>query len=111
MALGLDCVELGGSSWKDSGVVCGWIRLVENRLTTRGQTVYRIFCFAPVDALNLVILVKQTNKQTNKQTTFVPHVMGISHKNIFLNRIGCVFLQDSNVKFPDRELTVGSCNL
>lgn len=59
MALGLDFGELGGNAWKEPGVVCAWITLAENRPTTRGQTVDETFCFTPVDALNLVILVKK----------------------------------------------------
>lgn len=45
MALGLDFGELGGNAWKESGVVCAWITLAENRPTTRGQTAYETFLF------------------------------------------------------------------
>lgn len=34
MDLGLDFVELGGNAWKESGVVCAWIKLAENRPAT-----------------------------------------------------------------------------
>lgn len=78
MALGLDFGELGGNAWKEPGVVCAWITLAENRPTTRGQTVYETFCFTPVDALNLVILVKKI-------------LCFLCNKNIFLSRLVCFF--------------------